>query len=165
MTHQEITDKLSTAFGEDIIEAVVSYDMLTVIVAADKNLEVLLFLRDDTDLNFHFLTDLCGIHYPFNADNELGVVYHLHSMVANIRIRVKAFFPSKDPVIRSATGLWASAGWMERETFDFYGILFENHPDLRRILNVDDMDYHPMLKQYPLEDGTRDDKNDAMFGR
>ena len=69
------------------------------------------------------------------------------------------------PNYRTATVLWNGANWMERETYDFFGVKFEGHPDLRRILNMDELDVHPMLKQYPLEDGTRTDKDDVMFGR
>ena len=123
------------------------------------------FLKEDHELNFHFLTTQCGIHYPDNKAPGVGVVYHLHNLIKNTRLRVEAFFSIENPFIDSLTPLWSAANWMERETYDFYGIIFEGHPDLRRILNVDDMDYFPMLKQYPLEEATREDKNDKMFGR
>jgi NADH-quinone oxidoreductase subunit C len=165
MTNEEIVAKLKSQFGDDLESAYESYDMLTLVVSKDRILEILGFLRDDEELQYNFLTDLCGIHYPFNKGRELGIIYHLHNFFANRRLRVETFFNSEEPVIASATPLWASANWMERETFDFFGILFEGHPDLRRILNMDEMDYFPMLKQYPLEDGTREDKNDKMFGR
>jgi NADH-quinone oxidoreductase subunit C len=80
-------------------------------------------------------------------------------------MRVKCFLPSEKPEIPTMTGLYSGANWMERETFDFYGVQFSGHPDLRRILNMDEMDYHPLLKQYALEDETRDDKEDSFFGR
>jgi NADH-quinone oxidoreductase subunit C len=89
----------------------------------------------------------------------------LHSFINNVRLRLKVFIPASDPQIPSATAVFDTANWMERETFDFYGILFQGHPNLKRILNVDDMDYHPLLKQYRLEDGTRTDKVDSFFGR
>jgi NADH-quinone oxidoreductase subunit C len=113
----------------------------------------------------NFLTTMCGIHYPENKGQELGMVYHLHSLVHNVRLRIKIFFPIEDPVVPTATGLYAAANWMERETFDFYGVQFTGHPNLIRILNVEDMNYHPMRKEYPLEDGTREDKVDVFFGR
>jgi NADH-quinone oxidoreductase subunit C len=96
---------------------------------------------------------------------EFEVIYHLHNLVANQRVRLKVALPEAQLSLPTLTGLFAGANWMERETFDFYGVIFEGHPDLRRILNMDDMDYHPLRKQYALEDETRTDKNDTFFGR
>jgi len=118
-----------------------------------------------SSLNFHFLTDVCGIHYPDNKEKELGVIYHLHNMVENVRIRLKTFMPREGAEVESLVDLFAGANWMERETYDFFGIKFTGHPDLRVILNMPDLGYHPLLKEYRLEDGTRTDKNDLMFGR
>lgn len=86
-------------------------------------------------------------------------------MENNVRLRIKTFIPIAKPEIASVTSLYSSANWMERETYDFYGIIFTGHPNLTRILNVDEMDYFPMRKEYPLEDGTRQDKVDEYFGR
>jgi NADH-quinone oxidoreductase subunit C len=165
ITNEHIVSRLKTQFGEDLEQAFESYEMLTLVIARDRIFEAMKFLKEDTELNFHFLTDLCGIHYPDNKDKEIGMIYHLHNFMSNIRIRVETFFPAEDSRTPSLTPLWSAANWMERETYDFYGIIFEGHPDLRRILNMDEMDYFPMLKQYPLEDATREDKNDKMFGR
>ncbi|MGZ5303334.1 MAG: NADH-quinone oxidoreductase subunit C [Bacteroidia bacterium] len=165
ITNEQIVARTKEQFGDDLEQAYESYNMLTLVVNRERIYEAMKFLKEDKELNFHFLTDLCGIHYPDNKDKEIGVIYHLHNMIKNVRVRVKTFFPTEDSRTPSVTDLWASANWMERETYDFYGIIFEGHPDLRRILNVDDMDYFPMLKQYPLEDATREDKNDKMFGR
>jgi len=93
------------------------------------------------------------------------VVYHLHNLTDNIRLRFKVFTSSAQPDIFTATQLYSSANWMERETYDFFGIHFVGHPNLKRILNVDEMEYFPMRKEFPLEDQTRIDKDDAMFGR
>jgi NADH-quinone oxidoreductase subunit C len=165
LSNEEIVERVKKQFGDDLVSAYESYDMLTLVISKDRLLDIMGFLKTDKELHFHFLTDECGVHYPFNKGQELGMVYHLHNMYDNKRIRVETFFPAEHPLIDSLTGLWAAANWMERETYDFFGIIFEGHPDLRRILNVDDMDYFPMLKQYPLEDATREDKNDKMFGR
>jgi NADH-quinone oxidoreductase subunit C len=89
----------------------------------------------------------------------------LHNMPKNIRVRIKTFFDITKPEIPTVTDLWAGANWMERESFDFYGIRFKGHPNLTRILNVDEMDIFPLRKEYPLEDQTRDDKEDKLFGR
>jgi NADH-quinone oxidoreductase subunit C len=129
------------------------------------NLKVLNFLYDDAQLGFIFLTDLTGVHYPDQKGRELAVVYHLHNLKENIRLRFKVFTGVDQPDVYTATGLFSSANWMERETYDFYGINFVGHPNLKRILNVDEMDYFPLRKEFPLEDQTRIDKDDEMFGR
>jgi NADH-quinone oxidoreductase subunit C len=139
--------------------------MLTFEAPKDLNLKVLQFLYDDEELKFRFLTDLQAVHYPDNAGRELCVVYHLHNMIDNVRVRFKVYAPIEKPDVFSATALFAAANWMERETYDFYGVNFVGHPNLKRILNVDEMDYFPMRKEYPLEEQTRLDKDDEMFGR
>jgi NADH-quinone oxidoreductase subunit C len=113
---------------------------------------------------FTFLTDLCGIHYPDN-ELQLGVIYHLHNLQDNIRIRIKTFVPVKLPEVPTITPHFESANWMERETFDFYGIIFTGHPNLKRILNVEYLDFFPLRKEIPLEDPTREDKDNRFFGR
>ena len=139
--------------------------MLTFTGVKEINLKVLQFLFDDAELKFRFLTDLQAVHYPDNSGAELAVVYHLHNLVDNIRIRFKVFTDIKTPDVFSATALYEAANFMERETYDFYGVNFVGHPNLIRILNVDEMDYFPMRKEFPLEDQTRIDKDDEMFGR
>ena len=123
------------------------------------------FLKEDEELNFHFLTDLCGIHFPDNDDNhQYAVVYHLHNWVENTRIRVKTYL-NANPEVDTIIDLFLSANWMERETWDFYGIIFKGHPQLKRILNMDEMVSFPMRKEFPLEDSGRTDKDDRFFGR
>lgn len=160
-----VLEVLQQHLGEGLLHHEVTYGMLTVEVRPGAVLHLFQFLFEHPVLQFQFLTDITGIHYPNNKGKELGAVYHLHSLQNNIRIRVKAFMPVEKPHLPSLTPLFAGANWMERETFDFFGIIFEGHPDLRRILNVDEMDYFPMRKEYPLEDGTRTDKEDKYFGR
>lgn len=113
---------------------------------------------------FQYLVDITGAHYP-DTKNEFQIVYHIHNLTENLRIRLKVNLDSKNLEVPSMVSLYDGANWMERETFDFYGISFTNHPNLTRILNVDDMDYHPMRKEYKLEDETRTDKSDKYFGR
>ena len=122
--------------------------MLCITVKKEVIREIVLFLRDDKQLDFNFLTTLCGMHYP--EKELLGVVYHLHSFVNNHRIRIKTSVAISDPRIPSITAVWPSANWQERETYDFFGILFEGHPNLKRILNVDDMTEFPLRKDFPL---------------
>lgn len=89
----------------------------------------------------------------------------MHNWVDNVRIRFKAFLNGENPEVESVTSLFESANWQERETYDFYGIIFKGHPDLRRILNMDEMVSFPMRKEFPLEDANRTDKDDRYFGR
>jgi len=156
---------LKEQFGEAIRSVNESYGMLDIVVKRENIFEIMQWLRDSSLLSFNFLTSLCGVHFPNNKGEELSVVYHMHSFANNKRIRLHIFFPQTDAVAPTVTTLYQAANWMERETFDFYGIKFTGHPDLRRILNMEDMQYHPLLKQYPLEDGTRTDKDDKYFGR
>jgi NADH-quinone oxidoreductase subunit C len=137
--------------------------MLSVTVAPENLHGFMLYLRDMH--GFNFLTSLCGVHYNEPQPEQLGAVYHLHNWTANVRMRVKCFVPKDTPNIPSMHDIWASANWQERETFDFYGINFTGHPNLTRILNVDEMDFFPLRKEYPLEEQTRNDKMDYMFGR
>jgi NADH-quinone oxidoreductase subunit C len=139
--------------------------MLTFDAPKEYNLKVLQFLFDEPSLGFQFLTDLQAVHYPDQPGRELAVVYHLHNLKENIRIRFKVYTSVQQPDVFSATALYASANWMERETYDFFGVNFIGHPNLKRILNVEEMDYFPLRKEYPLEDQTRIDKDDEMFGR
>jgi NADH-quinone oxidoreductase subunit C len=165
MTNETILTTLQSHFGETTFTNVEEqYGLLSVTIERTRLLDVMHFLRE-SDLGFSFLTTMCGIHYPQQLNRELGMVYHLHNLPANVRLRVKTFFPILDPVVPTLTNIWATANWMEREAFDFYGIIFTGHPNLIRILNVEDMAYHPMRREYPLEDQTREDKTDSFFGR
>jgi NADH-quinone oxidoreductase subunit C len=165
-THYDtIREILSRQFGDRILAWEFPYGMLSFTIQPEFNLKALTLLYDDPDLGFQFLTDLTGVHYPEREGQELAVVYHLHNLVKNVRIRMKIYVPVAKPDVYTATGLFSGANWMERETYDFFGINFIGHPDLRRVLNVDEMDYFPLRKEFPLEDQTRIDKDDEMFGR
>ena len=165
LTNPIIRQLLSEKFGENLSDWTEPYGMLTFTSPKDLNLKVLQFLYDDPTLKFRFLTDLCGVHYPERKGEELAVVYHLHNLVDNVRVRFKIFTDISKPDVFSATALYSSANWMERETYDFFGVNFIGHPNLVRILNADEMEYFPMRKEYPLEDQERIDKDDEMFGR
>lgn len=165
LTNEIIQQKLTEKFGDQLYDFSEPYGMLTFKAPKDLNLKVLQFLYDDETLRFRFLTDLQAVHYPNSKGNELAVVYHLHNLVDNVRIRFKVFTNIAKPDVFSATALYRSANWMERETYDFFGVNFIGHPNLIRILNVEEMDYFPLRKEYPLEDMTRVDKDDEMFGR
>ena len=165
LTNETIKQRLVEKFGEQVSGFEEPYSMLTFEAPKENNLKVLNFLYDDAELNFRFLTDLTVVHYPTYKGRELAVVYHIHNLIDNIRIRFKVFTDINQPDVYTATGLFSSANWQEREAYDFFGVNFVGHPNLRRIMNVDEMDYFPMRKEFPLEDQTRVDKDDEMFGR
>ncbi|WP_395076938.1 NADH-quinone oxidoreductase subunit C [Flavobacterium sp.] len=162
----QIQDKLTETFAESVMHFRQEKDIFTFEVASDKITAIILFLKNDESLNFHFLTDVCGIHYPDNDQNEqFEVVYHLHNWIENKRIRIKCFLNGENPEIKTISNIFLCANWMERETWDFYGINFVGHPQLKRILNMDEMISFPMRKEFPMEDSGRTDKDDRFFGR
>lgn len=165
LTNEYIKQRLVEKFGDNVSNFTEPYSMLTFETPKENNLKVLQFLYDDPELRFKFLTDLQAVHYPDQKGRELAVVYHLHNFIDNVRIRFKIFTDIEKPDVYTATQLYECANWMERETYDFFGVNFIGHPNLKRILNVDEMDYFPMRKEYPMEDQTRIDKDDEMFGR
>ena len=160
---QLVISLLEDKFSNRVEFTDIESDMLFISVQKVAICELLLYLRDHTDLQYNFLTTLCGMHYP--ETNQLAVVYHLHSFVNNHRIRIKTATDLDQPTIQTITTIWPAANWMERETYDFFGFRFTGHPDLRRILNMDSLEGWPLRKEFPLEDPFRKDKDDAMFGR
>lgn len=165
LTNQEVAEHIAEKFEGQVFDFEQPFGLLTLTTSRENILALLAHLKEHPEYQINFLTDITGIHYPDDAGREFTVVYHAHSLIHNFRIRVKVFLSKDDVHIPTAIDLYASANWMERETFDFFGIVFDGHPKLIRILNVEEMDYHPMRKEYPLEDATRQDKIDAMFGR
>jgi NADH-quinone oxidoreductase subunit C len=164
-TSVTVLEELKDKFAEAVMESDEPHGLLTIILSPDSLTEIMTYLKDHEDWQFTFLTDITGVHYPDFKGYEFCVVYHLHSLVHNFRLRLKVFLPEANPSVASLVPLWSSANWMERETYDFFGIIFEGHPNLTKILNIEEQDYFPMRKEYPLEDATRRDKDDAMFGR
>lgn len=161
-----IQEKLSQTFGNNVLNFEMNRDIFSFEATPETIHEVIQFLKEQEDLNFHFLTDLCGVHYPDNDSNhQFAVVYHMHNWVESFRIRVKTYLNGENPEVDSMTDLFLTTNWMERETFDFYGIKFKGHPQLKRILNMDEMESFPMRKEFPMEDQGRTDKDDRFFGR
>ena len=148
-------------------------DVPTIVIAASELYDVVDALYKDEALAFRFLTSLFGMHYPAEGGQpgegargeELGLQVLLYNMRKGQRLRVTCSFPIENPEIRSLTPIFPAANWMERESYDFFGIRFLGHPNLKRILNIETMTVFPMRKDFPLEDQSRDDKNDRMFGR
>ncbi len=136
------------ALGSKIDDHAIAYGELTLTTHADAILEVAGFLRDDAKCRFVSIVDLCGVDYP-DREQRFDVVYHLLSPTRNLRIRVK--LPTDEVMlVPSLTAIYPGADWYEREAYDFYGILFSGHPDLRRLLTDYGFDGHPMRKDFPM---------------
>ena len=160
-TEEKIVTVLREKFADDFISVESPYGFLTVTLKAEKIVSIIKFLYDQE--KYQYLTTLCGIHFP--DIKSIAVMYQLHNLFQNKRLRLKIFLSEEKPVVNTLTTVFPAANWMERETYDFYGVIFTGHPNLKRILNVEDMTIFPMRKEYPLEDQTREDKNNLMFGR
>jgi len=165
LDNNSIYETIHQHFGESVSNLGDTYSMLNVEIKPKQIVALISWLQNHETLQFNFLTDICAVHYPEQTEREIAVVYHMHSFSNNVRVRIKAYLPEQNPEIPTLTGIFSAANWMERETYDFFGVRFLGHPDLRRILNVDHMEMFPMLKQYPLEDSSRTDKDDRFFGR
>lgn len=144
----ELGDYARDALGADVLAAEVRLGELTLTVARPAIIRILTFLRDDANCQFRQLVDLCGVDYPERPE-RFEVVYNLLSLTHNQRIRVKLSTDEETPVA-SAVGIFSAAGWWERETWDMYGVLFSDHPDLRRILTDYGFEGHPLRKDFPL---------------
>jgi len=160
---EKLVNILKEKFEDQLLQVEQLYDFLTITLKKDRIIEIIEFLYQNSETKFQFLTTLFAVHYP--EQKAIAIVYQLHNLVSNDRVRLKIYLPEENPAVPTLTNVFASANWMERETYDFFGVTFDGHPNLKRILNVDDMIIFPMRKEYPLEDQTREDKNDEMFGR
>ncbi|MGO1650585.1 MAG: NADH-quinone oxidoreductase subunit C [Sphingobacterium sp.] len=164
LTNSQVIEKLQSQFGEQVENISEPKGLLSVQTDRSCIIDLLRFIKEDDLLQLIYLTDITAVHYP-ELEQEFVVVYHVHSLVHHVRIRIKVPLSKSDLTIPTATVVWNGANWMERETYDFFGINFQDHPDLRRILNMDELDVFPMRKEYPLEDPNRVDKKDLYFGR
>nr|WP_262850944.1 NADH-quinone oxidoreductase subunit C [Mumia quercus] len=153
--YDDVADQLERLLGEEIgsgaIESVVAdRDELTLHVRRERIREVCQHLRDDPALRFELCSGISGVHFPHEIGREFHAVYHLLSMTHNRRIRLEVAVPDSDPHIESVVSVYPTADWHERETWDFFGIVFDGHPALTRILMPDDWPGHPQRKDYPL---------------
>ena len=149
----EMVDELERSypeFNEDIERVVLDRGELTLHVKADRLFHVAQVLRDNPALRFEMCMGVNGVHYPADTDRELHCVYPLLSLTHNRRVRLEVSVPDSNPHIPSLVELWAGNNWHERETFDMFGIIFDGHPGLTRILMPDDWIGHPQRKDYPL---------------
>jgi len=146
----QAADRLDTLLPDLNAAANTEQGELTLYIPRTRLLEVLRLLRDDAHLRFETCPSVTGVHYPDEPGTELHVVYDLLSMTHNRRLRVEVTCPADDPVIPSATSVYPHTDWDERETWDMFGVRFEGHPYLTRILMPDDWQGHPQRKDYPL---------------
>jgi len=175
-----LAEKIEERFSNQLIHCITDCDQVTVVLAADHLLSVCKGLHDDEQFAFTQLSDLCGVDYStygqvdwstneststgfgrgrqnndqessHNTNERFAVVYHLLSIKHNIRLRLRCYMSDEYPRIASVSGIWSSADWFEREAFDLFGILFEGHPDLRRLLTDYGFIGHPFRKDFPLE--------------
>jgi NADH-quinone oxidoreductase subunit C len=146
----EVVGALKELLGDDVARAVVvDRGELTVHIAPDRTEEVCKTLRDDESLRFELCASVSGVDYP-DQTNRLHVVYHLASMTYRRRIRLETAVGLDNPVVQSVTSVYPTADWQEREAYDMFGVVFEGHPHLTRILMPDDWEGHPQRKDYPL---------------
>lgn len=153
---EKLLERLQSRFGDTLTRCEEAIGEVTIEVPRSQIVEVCTALRDESALHFEQLIDLCGIDYSTYGDEEwqgdrFAVVYHLLSVKNNQRVRVRAFVEDEDPRIASVVDIWNCANWYEREAFDMFGILFEGHPDLRRLLTDYGFIGHPFRKDFPLE--------------
>ena len=144
-----LVERLKEKFSQAVEETVSFRDEHTVRIAREHLLEVSRFLKEDPDYGFNFLSDLCGVDY-MGREPRFEVVYHLYSMEHKHRLRMKVSLSEGDLTIPSVTTVWKTANWHERECFDLMGIIFTNHPDMRRILTPEGFTDHPLRKDFPL---------------
>ncbi|HEY4612651.1 MAG TPA: NADH-quinone oxidoreductase subunit C [Bacteroidota bacterium] len=147
--NQRVLEKLKAQFSDAILESNEFRDELTVVVPKERIAEVCRFLKFDAELRYDLLADLCGIDM-YTPVKRFGVLYNLYSLKNKHRFRVKTFTEEDDPKVPTVTGVWATANWHERETYDMFGILFTGHPDLRRIYMPEEFEHHPLRKDFPL---------------
>lgn len=151
-----LIDRVKSKFPKAVLETIVYRDEVTHVIEASEIVEVCKFLKSDEELQMVYLSDVCGVDYHPRKP-RFQVVYHMLSLKKNLRLRLKVRLAEGESV-DSVTGVWRSANWYERETFDMFGIEFEGHPDLRRIYLAEDWEGHPLRKDYPLK-GFKDDLN------
>ena len=165
MDNSFIKDRLVQKFQENIYGYEEHFGVLSIFANKDFNLKILQYLVDDEQLSFKFMKDLTAVHYPNRVGEELVVTYLVYNLYEKVELRLNFSLPIEKPSIFTATKIFETANWLEREAYDFFGVDFIGHPNLIRVMNVDEMDYHPLRKEFPLEDQTRKDKDDDMFGR
>lgn len=154
MENQDQLKILQDRFEADIVEWKEQWGELTAVVEPEAIVRVCQFLRDEPGLEYNFLSSVTGVDLGVGADPRFEVVYHLYSIGQHHRIRLKVRVNEDGPV-PTVTGVWKAADWYERETYDFFGVLFDGHLNLRRIMMPDDYEGHPLRKDFPLRGYSR----------
>ena len=149
MDNSTVLELLKSRLGELILETKEFRDELTIVVGRDHVVEVCRILKGEPELSYDFLSDLCGVDM-FTPEKRFCVVYNLLSLKTRHRLRVKTFVEEDDPRVPTVTSVWGTANAHERETFDMFGIVFKDHPDLRRVYMPEDFEHHPLRKDFPL---------------
>jgi NADH-quinone oxidoreductase subunit C len=149
LMNEKVLERLKAKFDGAVLEASEFRGELTVVVLKERIVEVCTFLKEDDELRFDVLADICGIDM-FTPTKRFGVIYNVYSLTSKHRIRLKTFTEEKLPHVPTVTGVWGTANWHERETYDMFGIIFDGHPDLRRIYMPDEFEYYPLRKDFPL---------------
>ncbi len=146
---QLIIDKLKNNFPDSVSEISDFRDDLSITIKSEKILDVSNYLKVESDLQFVMCKDVTAIDWA-TRKNRFTVVYHIYSFKLNLNLRLKCVVEVEPPVIESVTSVWPGADWYERETYDMYGIVFNNHPDLRRMYMPEGFQYHPLRKDFPV---------------
>jgi NADH-quinone oxidoreductase subunit C len=162
---EKIVNLITEHNGQSPLNIEIQYDFVVIELPKNLVISTLQFLKNNAETSLEFLTTMCGIHFSDGGEREFALMYQLHNLHTNNRLRIRTFMPRIDMTMPTVTNLFPTANWMEREAYDFYGFHFEGHPSLTRILNMDEMNYHPLRREYALEDGGRTDKEDKYFGR
>jgi len=142
-------DRIKGTFPDAVKDVITFRGETTVVIDAPRLVEVATFCRDMEGLEFNLLSDLAFVDY-YPSEPRFAVCYHLYSIYFNQRLRLKVYLPGDDPRVHTVTGIWPAANWHEREAYDLMGVVFEGHPDLRRVLMPRDWVGHPLRKDYPL---------------
>ena len=148
-SNHPLVKKLKEKQGDAVVEATEFLGQLSILIERARIVEVCTGLRDDSETPFNYLSDLTCVHYPDDRNTPFEVVYNLYSISKNERVRLRVATNAEG--VDSVTSIWPSADWPEREVYDLFGVVFHNHPDLRRILLPPDWEGHPLRKDYPLE--------------
>ncbi len=146
---EKILQKLHEHFKDSILSVNEFRDELTIVVKKEDIVKVCEFLKHDEELAFVLLSDISGVDM-YTPTNRFQVVYHLYSLENKFRLRLKVFVDESDLKVLTVNGVWSSANWHEREAYDMYGVIFEGHPDLRRLYMPEEFEYFPLRKDFPL---------------